>query len=54
MLVEGREERIANRRKEKRDGIPEREQHTIFMDRLSKGRGLGLLCGQRVNGELMT
>lgn len=54
MLVEGGEERIANRRKEKRGGVPEREQHTIFMNRVSKGRGLGLLCGQRMNGEWMT
>lgn len=37
MLVEGGEERIANRRKEKRGGVPERDQHTIFMDRVSRG-----------------
>lgn len=44
MLVEGEEGR-----REKRDGVPNREGCTVFMDRVW---GVGLLCAQRAHSHM--
>ena len=44
MLVEGEEGR-----REKRDGVPDREGCTVFMDRVG---GVGLLCAQRAHSRM--
>lgn len=44
MLVEGEEGR-----REKRNGVPDKEGCTVFMDRVG---GMGLLCAQRAHSHM--